>query len=96
MVSCRDSRPRSREEAKHGPWINGILRETGSGTENKRIGCFKVIALPAKDLTTRLESFQGTAGSFWSEQRSKRYLTTLSAMRSRTGKESETFNHETH
>jgi hypothetical protein len=54
------------------------MRETGSDTENKRIGCFKAIALPAKNQTTGLEPAQGTAGSFWSEQRSKRLLTPLS------------------
>jgi hypothetical protein len=39
-------------------------RETGSDTENEGIGCFKAIALPAKDQTRRLEPVQGTAGSF--------------------------------
>jgi len=55
--------------------------ETRSRTENKRIGCFKAIALPAKDQTTPLEPVQGTAGSFWSEQRSKRFLTRLSSQK---------------
>jgi hypothetical protein len=55
--------------------VGPCREETGSGTEKKGIGCFKAIALPAKDQTTRLEPVQGTAGSIWSEQRSKRYLT---------------------